>query len=400
MSSCLQSQLVVGAALVLTLSLRATAGDFVSSLHNSYVVNLDFENDLEDAAFDDSETVKGAEERNTKIMAFAGGKRKFKCTLPIGKDRNTSGSSNGDISESRSHFMYAKLAPMKGVCWKTRKDYWSYDVCFGRKVVQYRPDTDARFSLGERLANRELLPNGSITELYTGGTDNRTTQIRYVCGPSEMSTRTLAIEENMPLFYTITVTGPAFCKWQKDGSEAEDAEGRVLPVSALLEELRGTCINTTQGWWTYEYCYPTSLVQYHIASGGKRDPEHVLGTLNGTSASIEPNKVLMNMVRLKPSISPRERRAAPSNHRTLRQKLGGGTRCDETSRERQSVMHFQCASNWQSQPETRIVSISEGSLCEYEMLIYTTLLCGHPKLLPTLPRGKETIQCVAEPEEL
>merc|ERR1712060_675286 len=51
----------------------------------------------------------------------------------------------------------------------------------------------------------------------------------------------------------------------------------------------------------------------------------------------------------------------------------------------------------EGKPETRIVSINEGSLCEYEMVIQTTLLCGHDKFLPTLPRGQETIQCVAEP---
>merc|ERR1712113_584877 len=67
-------------------------------------------------------------------------------------------------------------------------------------------------------------------------------------------------------------------------------------------------------------------------------------------------------VRLKPSISPRERRAPPSNHYTLQQHLGGGTVCDETSRPRQVKMHFQCPPTWQQRPETRIVSINEASL--------------------------------------
>merc|ERR1711920_380563 len=218
------------------------------------------------------------------------------------------------------------------------------------------------------------------------------------CGSSESSSRIFKIEEIRPLYYVVTVSGPAFCSWrEKNGTVTRDEEGSVMKVSSLLEELRGSCINVTEGWWTYEYCYPTGLQQFHLGgtSGKKRDPEHTIGTLAGTSAPTGVNKVDMDLVRLKPSISPRERRAPPSNHWTLRQKLGHGTVCDETSRPRQVSMHFQCPPTWQQKSETRIISINEASICEYEMLIHTTLICGHNKFMPTLPRGKQLIQCAA-----
>merc|ERR1719329_1413527 len=107
----------------------------------------------------------------------------------------------------------------------------------------------------------------------------------------------------------------------------------------------------------------------------------------------------MAMVRMKAGINPKERRAAPSGHRSLQQYLGGGTVCDETRRPRASTMFFQCPSNWQTKPETRMVSINEAMLCEYEIVVHSTLLCGHQKLIPVPPRGKEVIQCDAEPEE-
>mmetsp|Transcript_9259 Transcript_9259/g.23830 ORF Transcript_9259/g.23830 Transcript_9259/m.23830 type:complete len:397 (+) Transcript_9259:67-1257(+) len=373
--------------------------NFVTSLHSNYVVNLDFESDnLRPEA---EASAADADEGDMKVMAFAGGSRKFRCKLPSSRNRTRDTSRSEELAQSKAHFIAAKLATLRGSCWTYKQDFWSYDVCFGRKITQYRPDGDTRFSLGEHVADAdELLPTGGVRELYMGGADNRTTELRYVCGSSEASSRTFKLSEERPLYYVIEISGPTFCLWrEEDGNQARDASGRPLPASALLEELRGSCVNVTQGWWTYEYCYPRQLTQFHMnGNGKKRDPEHALGTMSGSTAPTEANAVEMTIVRLKPSISPRERRAPPSNHRTLRQRMGGGTVCDQTNRPRATSMHFQCPLNWQSRPETRIISISEGSLCEYDVMIHTTLLCGHEKFLPTMPKGKETIQCVAEPE--
>eukprot|EP00913_Durusdinium_trenchii_P020659 g19400.t1 len=51
-------------------------------------------------------------------------------------------------------------------------------------------------------------------------------------------------------------------------------------------------------------------------------------------------------------------------------------------------------------PETRIAGLTESSLCEYNVLVQTTLLCGHHRLVPRLPRGKEMIHCVAQEEKV
>mmetsp|Transcript_25058 Transcript_25058/g.70638 ORF Transcript_25058/g.70638 Transcript_25058/m.70638 type:complete len:393 (+) Transcript_25058:60-1238(+) len=377
---------------------HAAQGHFVASLHSNFVVNLDFEGGagkLPDGGEAD------AEAGEVKVMAFAGGKRKFKCSLPTKRNGTIrAGGSSPDASKAKKHFINAKLVSLRGSCWKFRKDYWSYEICFSRKITQFRPDSDMRFSLGDHIAEKdELFSDGSIKEYYFGGTENRTTEIHYRCGSSEESSKTFDIEERRALYYEVALSGPQFCSWwEKDGAQATDSEGNTLQVSALLEGLRGSCVNVTQGWWTYEYCYPRTLQQYHLA-GKTRDPVHILGTLNGTDAVTAVNRVNMTMVRLKPSISPRERREPPSKHRTLRQHLAGGTVCDETHRARQTTMHFQCPPNWQSRPETKIVSINEGSLCEYQVVVHTTLVCGHPRLLPTLPSGKETINCVATSSE-
>jgi hypothetical protein len=301
------------------------------------------------------------------------------------------------MEKMKTHFRNAKLAPFKGKCLIARKDYWTYDVCFGRKIVQYKPESEMRFSLGEHASMLDdLSPNGSVVEWYLGGTDNRSTQLHYVCG-GHSSTFNLQIDERQPLVYTITVRDPAFCAWH-DGAQTRDEEGRLLKVAALLEPMRHECINVTHGWWTYEYCFPHTIRQFHLGGTGQRETEYTLGTLNGTGLPTAVNEVDMQMVRLKSGITTTDRRAPPSGHRTLQYWLGGGNVCDETGRHRASALRFQCPPNWQTRPEARIVHIQEGTLCEYEVVIHTVLLCGHQGFLPALPKGKEEITCAAEPE--
>lgn len=390
--------------MLLAMLLRPNCGNFVSSLHSHFVVNLDFEGETPSTQTGEGDATVGlgGGSSDSRIMAFAGGRQKFRCSLPSSSRRTPEVGSPeaNDVSKFKAHFRNAKLAPLNGRCWTTKKDYWSYEVCFGRRVMQFRPDTDTRFSLGEHVPDRaELHPDGHISELYAGGADNRSTEVNYACGHAG-ERRVFTIEEPKPLKYVVTVTSPVFCSWRgKEGMETKDEEGHTYPISSLLEDLRGNCVNVTQGWWTYEYCYPHTLTQFHGGNGGQRDPEHVLGSVKNTAEPTGVGQVRMDMVRLKPSISPRERRAPPSNHRTLRQFLGDGTVCDETSRPRTTTMHFQCPPNWQSQSETRIVSINEPSLCEYDIMVHTNLLCGHQKLIPALPKGKEVIQCVAQPKQ-
>jgi hypothetical protein len=345
-------------------------GNFVSSLHSNFVVNLDFEGSAPESQTEDD---LAASSTDARLMAFAGGRQKFRCTLPSSKrHRPAQGTPEAnDVAKFKAHFRNAKLAPLSGRCWTTKKDYWSYEVCFGRKIVQFRQDADAKFSLGEIASEGELHGDGHISETYAGGTDNRSSVLMYACGDGG-DKRDFILEEPAPLKYEILITSPSFCSWREKGGletrSGADGKGKTMLISALLEDLRGNCVNVTQGWWTYEYCYPHSLRQFHQGNGGQREPEHVLGTVNGSGTPTDFGRVKMELVKLKPSISAKERRAPPSNHGTLKQYLGFGTVCDETNRPRTTTMHFQCPPNWNTQSETRIVNINEASLCEY--------LCG------------------------
>jgi len=380
------------AALAAVATLPPAAGNaFFGSLHSNFVVNLD----LEPSPPGGGEEALGGE---SHVIALAGGKRKFACHLPTGKGQRNSASTGADAAKAQQLLTAAKMAGYHSKCWTWHhnEDYWTYQVCPGEKITQYRPGSDQRFSLGDHIPESDAVrDDGSISEFYLGGTGNRSTEIRYVCGSSEGKKRTFSVEETKPLMYTIIISGPAFCIWkERSGSVATDPAGEEMVVSAFLEQLRNACVNRTEGWWTYEYCFPKGITQFH-EDKGKRNPEYSLGHLSST-AEHTVDRVNMSIVRPKQAHS----RTTPSGHRILQQRLGGGTRCDETLRPRATTMFFQCPLNWQSRPETQIVSIVEASLCEYEVVVETTLVCGHHRLLPHQPKAEQTIQCNALPGEL
>eukprot|EP00927_Polykrikos_kofoidii_P060839 TRINITY_DN55749_c0_g1_i1.p1 TRINITY_DN55749_c0_g1~~TRINITY_DN55749_c0_g1_i1.p1 ORF type:complete len:463 (+),score=93.04 TRINITY_DN55749_c0_g1_i1:73-1389(+) len=428
LSHCLRSRHAVGPAAVLLVAFLSAqpcgAGNFVASLQSNYVVTLDFGADTTGAsssappASDSStcpsegcanpeavsERATDVDESDTKIMAFAGGKRKFKCRLPsVGGDRSKKGSglTEEERTKLETHFRNAKLAPMKGKCGTRKRDFWTYDVCFGRKITQHNKEAGLTYSLGKHVPTKDkLLPNGEVRQMYLHGTDNRSSEVAMVCGSSALAENRLSIEETEAKKYFITWKAPQFCSWKGDGTSEMDKDGKILlRPSSLLEELRGECINTTLGWWTYEYCFPDKLVQYHLQNK-VRDPIHLLGALDAQRESVDKDTVNMSIVRLKAGGgSTLDRRAVPSAQRVLQQYVGGGAVCDETKRARSALVQFSCPSGWESLTDSKFVGIQESQLCQYEVTIHTNLLCGHRRLTPTPPRGKQEIKCSAEPSE-
>merc|ERR1719282_1919736 len=94
-----------------------------------------------------------------------------------------------------------------------------------------------------------------------------------------------------------------------------------MMVSAFLEQLRNSCVNRTEGWWTYEYCFPKGITQFHDDKG-KRNPEYSLGHL-GTTAEQQVDRVNMSIVR------PKQARSAHREHRRgVPVRVRGGGRDD------------------------------------------------------------------------
>jgi len=374
-------------------------GTVFSSTQSNYVVRLDF-----DGAHAEEEVAQHFVEKEMVM----GGDRKFKCVIPR---RGGSLPTTNQVVPARSHTAYlldGKVAPLQhGKCIEFQKDYWSYEVCFRSKITQFRRGSTAKFSLGEYNASvhDKLYSNGTFVQTYEGGTDGRRVEVVFLCG--KWKPRQIRVTEPTQLSYVITFHYPGACDWSRDGhgfattARTEATKEEVIPVSALLEPLRDNCLNRTEGWWTYQYCFPHTLRQFHVAgSGAIEEPVHVLGTSVGRDVvskvdfklKSEPPLPSMEITKTKgPAAAGRARRV----HRILQHQLGHGSHCDETSAPRSSMIIFECPEAW-ADPDMQmpqITSIAETTLCQYEIVISTTLVCSHPKLIPRIPRAPETIRC-------
>ena len=77
----------------------------------------------------------------------------MQCSNSFGS--SAKGNNNQKITTSDSHtekykkmLEEAKLLTVTNRCWQWRKDYWSYEVCVGNSIRQFRAGETAEFLLG------------------------------------------------------------------------------------------------------------------------------------------------------------------------------------------------------------------------------------------------------------
>ncbi|KAF8467768.1 glucosidase II beta subunit-like protein-domain-containing protein [Kalaharituber pfeilii] len=157
----------------------------------------------------------------------------------------------------------------------------------------------------------------------------------------------------------------------------------------LLGEMEGKCLYFISGWWSYSFCHNREIRQFHQLppQNGvplfppREDPEtasYVLGRANlgsgpGGKGRRGEGTELQGSGEL----------------RYLVQKLGGGTICDITGKERRIEVQYHC------NPSTsdRIGFVKEVSICCYLMVIYTPRLCNDVAFLPPREGRANTVEC-------
>jgi len=152
----------------------------------------------------------------------------------------------------------------------------------------------------------------------------------------------------------------------------------------LLSDLEGKCLYFVSGWWSYSFCHNREVRQFHQLPPQQNnqwppteDPEtqsYVLGQAaqDGTRYPGEGTEL-----------------QATGELRYLVQKLGGGTICDLTGKERKIEVQFHCNSHGTD----RIDWIKEVSICCYLMVIYTPRLCNDVTFLPPRDNKANGITC-------
>lgn len=167
----------------------------------------------------------------------------------------------------------------------------------------------------------------------------------------------------------------------------------------LLRDMEGQCMYFISGWWSYSFCYNTNVKQFHQLPPGKgipmyppvedeSTPSYILGKFakptNPKDAQIDGKRSSRSgdnhgITELQ----------AKGETRYLVQRLGGGTTCDLTGRERRIEIQFHC----QPQSADRIGWIKEVSTCSYLMVIYTPRLCHDAAFLPPHESKANPITC-------
>ncbi|KAI0454223.1 glucosidase II beta subunit-like protein-domain-containing protein [Xylaria acuta] len=212
---------------------------------------------------------------------------------------------------------------------------------------------------------------------------------------------------------------PAPNKTATELAKAEEAR-ELARASAhgwdLINELDGTCLYYMSGWWSYRFCYGQDVVQFHaIAASVKSGPpmrdvntaEYVLGRVPDPHvASRSPRRGQQHQQRREqnrqdpPAAAPAAAAPAPPNtdlqvkgdQRYLVQRMGDGTLCDLTGRERTIEIQYHCSPE---STQDRIGWIKEVTTCSYLMMVNTPRLCVDVAFQPPKEERANIISCRA-----
>ncbi|ERF73609.1 hypothetical protein EPUS_00862 [Endocarpon pusillum Z07020] len=186
-------------------------------------------------------------------------------------------------------------------------------------------------------------------------------------------------------------------------SEADQEKDLVAAADRgweLLQDLDGKCMFFGSGWWSYSFCYNSQIRQFHQLPPGSgapiyppqedpSTPSYVLGRFGDKKADRRESGT-KNSVTTELQIK--------GETRYLVQKLGGGTTCDLTGKDRRIEVQFHC----HPQPTDRIGWIKEVATCTYLMIIYTPRLCNDVAFLPPRQNKAHTVACreILKPDEV
>ncbi|WVN89339.1 uncharacterized protein L203_104562 [Cryptococcus depauperatus CBS 7841] len=185
--------------------------------------------------------------------------------------------------------------------------------------------------------------------------------------------------------------------------QLEDVEDELDPVQGwqALSHLKGKCLYSKQGWFTYAYCHDSYIRQFRAAAHphphptqgyipqedpnfegytlGRAYPVHsgksrpkVKGDNAGSVAEAVKDKT--TAVDTTSKTTPAVSFGLGTSSRYLVQHWTDGTRCDKTGRSRTIEVQVHCSMT----SGDMIWMIKELAICQYVMIIHSPHLCGLP----------------------
>ncbi|KAI9761944.1 MAG: hypothetical protein M4579_000727 [Chaenotheca gracillima] len=197
-------------------------------------------------------------------------------------------------------------------------------------------------------------------------------------------------------------------------ARAEEAKELARAASRgweLLADMQGQCMYFLSGWWSYEFCYNRQVKQFHQQAPQRglppyppvedpATPSYILGRVrSGNTPDGSDDQESRD------DVSDRHRGGlegaelqVKGETRYLVQKLGAGTVCDLTGKERRVEVQFRC----NPQAVDRIGWIKEVTTCAYLMVIDTPRLCDDAAFLPPRHNQAHPVTCqeILSPEQV
>uniref|UniRef100_A0A1I7XPG9 Endoplasmic reticulum lectin 1 n=1 Tax=Heterorhabditis bacteriophora TaxID=37862 RepID=A0A1I7XPG9_HETBA len=128
------------------------------------------------------------------------------------------------------------------------------------------------------------------------------------------------------------------------------------------------CSYRIEPYWTYELCHGRYILQYHEdkdLKGTDRTAEYYLGNMHIDYATLNSKSDQLN---------PPKRMVDGEEVPYFPVLYTQGTNCDVTKKPRTTTVLYICVENSRNQ----IHSLSEVSLCNYEIIVMTNRICSHP----------------------
>ncbi|RYH05468.1 hypothetical protein EON65_44615, partial [archaeon] len=197
---------------------------------------------------------------------------------------------------------------------------------------------------------------------------------------------------------------------EEPAAPEEHLQEELYDYNALARKLEGWCSVLPAEYWNYEWCFRKEVAQFHVEQQGNKyvkSPVWSLGRIKSTTIlrdesslanppqDTDENIENQNKHRLTPSKGASSNTNGQSHTVApivkVIEEYVGGQACDETNTKRSISIHIQCCDGYadlpnntpshmyftqpHTLPKASLMSVYEPSVCVYEGIVCTPLLC-------------------------
>ncbi|XP_044007195.1 endoplasmic reticulum lectin 1 isoform X2 [Aphidius gifuensis] len=182
-------------------------------------------------------------------------------------------------------------------------------------------------------------------------------------------------------------TIPVAKEAEKNSAELYTGPNPIDLLTKLVEQ--NSCSYKLESYWTYEVCHGRYVRQFHEEREGKKIKiqEYSLGTFakgERERLSVYYDELAKNPDKKLPT---KKFDGVPMPYVEI--KMTNGTLCDLSNKPRTIKLLYICHQHGKNE----ILSFEETSSCEYEAIIFTSLICSHPDYGPR-GHGEDEINCI------